>query len=90
MTEQEKREKKAHLLREIYFDLKGGERDAQDGVFHRQDQGSSTLSKDIIKCRRCGRTLKDKTSIKRGFGPVCWQRLQEEDNHGQKNRTETN
>jgi len=26
-------------------------------------------------CQSCGRKLKDTTSLKRGYGPVCWERL---------------
>lgn len=26
------------------------------------------------KCGRCGRTLTEPESIKRGFGPICWQK----------------
>ena len=33
---------------------------------------------DETKCARCGRDLKDANSIARGFGPVCWGRVQAE------------
>ncbi len=26
-------------------------------------------------CQSCGRKLKDTTSLERGYGPVCWERL---------------
>ena len=29
-------------------------------------------------CNRCGRILKDKSSIKRGYGPRCWEIEHEE------------
>lgn len=29
-------------------------------------------------CARCGRGLKDPESVERGFGPVCWARVQAE------------
>lgn len=32
----------------------------------------------MAKCTRCHRALKDKTSIDRGFGPVCWAKVQAE------------
>jgi hypothetical protein len=32
-----------------------------------------------MECGRCGRELKDKASIKRGFGPVCWAKVQAEE-----------
>lgn len=27
-----------------------------------------------MKCRKCGRKLRDVKSIERGYGPVCWGR----------------
>lgn len=30
------------------------------------------------KCSRCGRTLKDKKSVRRGMGPECWKAYQKE------------
>ncbi|MHB8117876.1 MAG: DUF6011 domain-containing protein [Methanothrix sp.] len=30
-------------------------------------------------CRRCHRHLKDPASMKRGFGPVCFQKIRQED-----------
>lgn len=30
---------------------------------------------EIVVCKRCGRKLKNKKSIKRGYGPTCEQRL---------------
>jgi len=35
----------------------------------------------MAKCGRCGRALKDSTSIERGFGPVCWTKVQAEREH---------
>lgn len=29
----------------------------------------------MIRCRICGRELKDPESVKRGVGPVCWKKL---------------
>lgn len=28
------------------------------------------------RCRRCGRQLKDKQSIKLGYGPVCYEKME--------------
>lgn len=36
----------------------------------------------IAICGRCGRRLKDRTSIERGMGPVCWAKWQAERDHG--------
>lgn len=30
----------------------------------------------MAKCAKCHRTLKDQESVKRGFGPICWARIQ--------------
>lgn len=27
-----------------------------------------------MKCRKCGRKLRDVKSIERGYGPICWGR----------------
>jgi len=32
----------------------------------------------VTRCARCGRKLTDPVSIKRGYGPVCWERVQAE------------
>jgi len=32
----------------------------------------------MAKCTRCNRPLKDPDSVKRGFGPVCWAKIQAE------------
>lgn len=32
----------------------------------------------IIQCDRCGRKLKDKKSLDRGYGPVCYKKELEE------------
>ncbi|SET95135.1 hypothetical protein SAMN05421676_11234 [Salinibacillus kushneri] len=32
-----------------------------------------------MQCARCNRNLKDKKSIERGFGPVCYKKHQEEE-----------
>lgn len=32
-----------------------------------------------MKCARCNRALKDPESIERGFGPICWAKVQAED-----------
>lgn len=31
------------------------------------------------KCGKCGRALKDPRSIKRGYGPNCWQKVKLEE-----------
>ncbi|WP_245830911.1 DUF6011 domain-containing protein [Sediminibacillus massiliensis] len=31
-----------------------------------------------MECVKCGRELKDKRSIERGYGPTCWKKAQEE------------
>lgn len=33
-----------------------------------------------MRCARCNRALKDIVSIQRGFGPVCWAKIQAEKN----------
>lgn len=43
--------------------------------------GDKELPKPIVmlhhgKCACCGRKLDDEISVARGFGPVCWERLQ--------------
>ncbi len=30
------------------------------------------------RCAKCNRALKDPKSIKRGFGPICWVKIQED------------
>lgn len=30
----------------------------------------------IINCKRCGKELTNPQSIKRGYGPICWGKLQ--------------
>lgn len=30
---------------------------------------------EIVVCQRCGRKLKNKKSIKKGYGPTCEQKL---------------
>lgn len=31
-----------------------------------------------MQCLRCNRKLKDKKSNERGYGPVCWEKVQEQ------------
>jgi len=31
-----------------------------------------------IRCQRCGRALTNPKSIERGYGPVCWQKIEVE------------
>lgn len=31
-------------------------------------------------CNRCGRELADELSLDRGYGPICWKKVQEEQN----------
>lgn len=40
-----------------------------------------------MQCGRCGRPLKDIRSRDRGYGPVCWQKVQaaKEEQHGAEN-----
>jgi hypothetical protein len=46
-----------------------------------------------MQCARCGRELKDKKSIDRGYGPSCWKKVQEtnqtedEDHEGTNDRS---
>ncbi|WP_407690330.1 DUF6011 domain-containing protein [Salipaludibacillus agaradhaerens] len=30
------------------------------------------------ECSRCGRKLKDKKSVERGYGAVCWTKIQQD------------
>lgn len=30
-------------------------------------------NKEYLKCKRCGKTLKDSDSKRRGYGYICWQ-----------------
>lgn len=32
-----------------------------------------------MECAKCGRELKDAKSRERGYGPVCWKKMQEVD-----------
>lgn len=34
---------------------------------------------EVILCGRCNRKLVDQKSIDRGYGPVCYRKVQEED-----------
>lgn len=34
------------------------------------------------ECVKCGRKLKDRKSIERGYGPVCWVKAKKEEQHG--------
>lgn len=36
------------------------------------------MSEEIKRCGRCNRKLKDAQSKERGYGPVCWSRVQED------------
>jgi hypothetical protein len=33
----------------------------------------------MVKCKLCGRKLKAKLSKKRGYGPVCWEKVVKEE-----------
>ncbi|MGP4041921.1 DUF6011 domain-containing protein [Gracilibacillus sp. D59] len=33
---------------------------------------------ELALCGRCNRKLKDRKSLGRGFGPVCWQKVKED------------
>lgn len=39
-------------------------------------QVESILGKGGVCCRRCGRSLINPKSIERGYGPVCWQKIE--------------
>lgn len=39
----------------------------------------------MAKCLRCNRALKDKQSIDRGYGPICWAKVQAASEAGQEN-----
>lgn len=39
---------------------------------------------DVNTCKRCNRALKDSASVKRGYGPVCWKKVQLEDEEQRK------
>lgn len=34
---------------------------------------------ELALCGRCNRKLKGKKSLERGFGPVCWQKVKEDE-----------
>lgn len=36
------------------------------------------------ECLRCGRQLKGKRSLERGYGPVCWEKSQREQEDAEK------
>ncbi|WP_096201913.1 DUF6011 domain-containing protein [Bacillus sp. FJAT-45350] len=38
----------------------------------------STEKSEVVRCSRCGRQLRDKESISRGYGQICWAKEQEE------------
>ncbi len=40
------------------------------------------------KCGNCGRCLKDKESIKRGYGPVCFAKVEREQEQIQKKESD--
>lgn len=44
----------------------------------------SEPSASSTSCRRCHRLLKDAASIKRGYGPVCWKKVQLENEQQKK------
>jgi hypothetical protein len=33
---------------------------------------------EAMQCARCGRKLKDKKSVERGYGAVCWTKIQQD------------
>ena len=36
------------------------------------------MNDNYLECGRCGRKLKDSKSRERGYGPVCWEKVQKE------------
>lgn len=38
----------------------------------------------VNTCNRCNRPLKDSASVKRGYGPKCWKKVQLEDEEQRK------
>lgn len=50
------------------------------GIIYAISKGNKPLPRPMImvhhgKCACCGRSLDDAESVRRGFGPVCWDRL---------------
>jgi len=39
---------------------------------------------DVNTCKRCNRALKDPASVKRDYGPVCWKKVQQENEEQRK------
>ena len=35
------------------------------------------MTEETLQCGRCNRNLKDSKSRKRGYGPVCYKKIQE-------------
>lgn len=40
--------------------------------------GERSVKENCTRCKRCGRKLKDKESMERGMGKVCWNKYQAE------------
>lgn len=38
----------------------------------------SAEKSEVVRCGRCGRKLKDKESVIRGYGKTCWAKEQDE------------
>ncbi|WP_281659109.1 DUF6011 domain-containing protein [Halobacillus sp. Cin3] len=36
------------------------------------------MDNELLECGRCGRKLIDGKSGERGYGPVCWEKVQKE------------
>lgn len=41
-----------------------------------------------MECAKCGRELKDEKSRQRGYGPVCWKKIQKAKEEQQHESTE--
>lgn len=68
-----------------YFKGKNGtlevDSDPIKGLMWSIRKGNHSLPRPMVmyhhgKCACCGKSLNDVVSIERGFGPVCWDRLQ--------------
>lgn len=50
------------------------------GITYAMNKGHNPLPRPMImvhhgKCARCGKSLDDVESVRRGFGPVCWDKV---------------
>lgn len=41
-----------------------------------------------MECGRCNRKLRGAKSIERGYGPVCWKKVQQEEEKQEQNKGE--